>query len=406
VEASAGRRFSTEGGLGCGAANQTGQKMETNSRERWLAALAGKAVDPPVRWEAHGYAPETVAAWCDQGLAADDSPDSWFQLDNVEWVPLYWGPLPTADTRTLFDDARAGVWHRPPASCAGLGRTPATSFPNGPPVRNELQFALAKRCYNAYSPCRYEACGTQRRFPDRPAALVLPGFLRWAEELLKPEYVAEDLATDGARLTEAAEYYFLFLQVTLRTFFDKGEADLAFLPEASSELAAAVALEWWEKLCQPGYAALADTLAAHDTHLLTELPTEERRIAAWLEAGVRGFYAWPNGPAWNGLEMRERLGERVTIIGGLRTESLLGSYEEIEQEVERIIRPLAAAGRFVASLERAVPPDVDLHHYRAYCDWVRRAPGPPPRRRRTESEGAKRRTGGRKGRGSRRRRTK
>ena len=49
-----------------------------NSRERWRTVLGGGKVDPPLRWEAHGYEPECFVAWAPQGLPLDQRAEAFF----------------------------------------------------------------------------------------------------------------------------------------------------------------------------------------------------------------------------------------------------------------------------------------------------------------------------------------
>ena len=328
-------------------------------------------MDPPLRWEVHGYEPRCFVAWAPQGLPLDQRAEVFFGLDLLDLAEVCWGPLPTAPTVDLFDAERAGRQHTDLPSPAGpLRRSRRSPWAGGPPAGDAAALYQVQRCYNAYSPARYPLAASAASPDERPVAIGWPGLSAWLAEACRPELIEGPLLSDDGLWEETAERFFLFLEVTTRTYLQARRADLVLVAE-DAETRHRIEARWPDALER--YAALLGRVREHglERFLVPAAPTADER-RQWLEAGATGFYA--DGERLDLAALRKELGTEVVLVGGLVVDDLRAEMEAIERRVAEMIEPAAAEGPVIVSLEQPVPADVPLDHYRAYLNFVERPP--------------------------------
>ena len=338
------------------------------SRERWLTVLGGGRVEPPLRWEIHGYEPGCLAAWAGQGLPLDQRPEVFFGLDLLDLANVYWGPLPTFQTVGLFDPECAGRWHEPVQwPFRPLRREFGSLLPAGPPARDSLSLYLAQRCYNAHSPARYPLPGSTPVPTERPVALGWPGLSAWLAEACQPEFLGGELLADEGLWQETTRRFFLFLEVTTRRYLEGGAADLVLIAE-NVAVQTQLGSRWARVI--PQYAELIGRTREQGLqHFLVPAPVAVEDRRRWREAGATGFYA--DGEPLDLAVLRDELGPHVLLAGGLSVQDLLLDYGDLERRVQAVIAP-AAEGPLLVTLERPVSADVPVDHYRAYLNFVER----------------------------------
>ncbi|MFP4055000.1 MAG: uroporphyrinogen decarboxylase family protein [Phycisphaerae bacterium] len=91
-------------------------------------------------------------------------------------------------------------------------------------------------------------------------------------------------------------------------------------------------------------------------------------IEPFVEAGVNVMY--PNEPAagMDLVEIRERFGDRLALLGGIDKHVLRKGKAAIDAELEYKIPPMLATGGCVLGLDHRIPNGTPLEAYRYYLD--------------------------------------
>lgn len=89
-------------------------------------------------------------------------------------------------------------------------------------------------------------------------------------------------------------------------------------------------------------------------------------IPAFLDAGINVMYPIEPAAHMDLVQIRERFGTRLAMVGGLDKHVIRRSLEEIEAELEYKIPPMVRTGGCVLGLDHRIPNGTPLAHYRFY----------------------------------------
>jgi uroporphyrinogen decarboxylase len=109
-----------------------------------------------------------------------------------------------------------------------------------------------------------------------------------------------------------------------------------------------------------------------DTVMLRPRGDIRALLDGYVAAGVTGLGGIEDHANVHLADMLERYGERLCFVGGIDCRTLLGSFADIEREVEYKVR-LARGGRVVPCLSAMVYPEVEYPNYAHYMNCLRRA---------------------------------
>jgi len=104
-------------------------------------------------------------------------------------------------------------------------------------------------------------------------------------------------------------------------------------------------------------------------------------VPLFIEGGVNCLYPLEAQAGMDCLDLRERYGKRLLLIGNVDKRALVGGRKTIERELERVLPRMIEEGGYIPSIDHSVPPDVPLQHYRYYIDLLRRFLGMPELKR-------------------------
>lgn len=133
----------------------------------------------------------------------------------------------------------------------------------------------------------------------------------------------------------------------------------------------------FKKYFVPHYRRISDLLRKHGVDIIY-LDCDGKiddLIPLWLDAGINCMYpvevgTWKHDP----IELRQRFGKDLLMMGGFDKHYLFGSPEEIEKEIYRLL-PLVEEGGYIGFPDHRVPPDVPYKNYVFFIETLRRVWG-------------------------------
>ncbi len=100
----------------------------------------------------------------------------------------------------------------------------------------------------------------------------------------------------------------------------------------------------------------------------------DKLIPLWLEAGLDGVYPLEVAAGMDVVDLRRRYGERLVIKGGIDKRVLAQGKAAIDAELARVM-PLVEQGRYIPTIDHAVPPDVPYANMCHYWEQKKRLLG-------------------------------
>ena len=131
----------------------------------------------------------------------------------------------------------------------------------------------------------------------------------------------------------------------------------------------------------PRYKMITDVLHANDIDIIFT-DCDGRVIDAidpWLEGGLTGIFPCEVGAGrdqTDPVEVREKWGEQVVILGGVNKHALGAGKEAIREEIKRI-EPYVKEGGWIPHVDHRCPPTVSFEDYLYYLDLKRDTFGIP-----------------------------
>jgi uroporphyrinogen decarboxylase len=93
-------------------------------------------------------------------------------------------------------------------------------------------------------------------------------------------------------------------------------------------------------------------------------------IPLWLEGGVTGYYPIERAAGMDPVELRQRFGRKLRLIGGIDKRAMIAGPTAIEAELAHVA-PLVAEGGYIPWCDHLVPPDVPFQHYMYYVNRMK-----------------------------------
>lgn len=102
-------------------------------------------------------------------------------------------------------------------------------------------------------------------------------------------------------------------------------------------------------------------------------------IDSFLEAGLTTMFPMEPAAGMDPVAVRQRYGQRLSMLGGIDKHVIRESQEAIRAELEYKMQPLMQQGGMVFGLDHRIPNGTPVSLYRYYVDLGREILGLPPR---------------------------
>jgi len=318
-----------------------------DSRTRLLETLRFSPKVPPPRYESE-FSDEVVAAWRQQGVLGDESPEARLQLDTWDALPVEWRRN-DEEKQIVHDEAELRDFMR------------------------------------AYDPQRADRLPPD--WPDRVTAC------RTRESAIAIEPWNEGFfqvlgIRNGATLTEAltllcerpdlaeaqmAHYADYVVGLIDRVLADADIDFAVFYEPIASNHGPVISPATYRRFVTPALGRVSECLDRHGVafRLIWSAGRVEPLIPEWLDAGVNGFLL--NRSAECGMpytRLRREFGPSARFLGGIDWRPVVEGSPALERELEQNVRPLLEQGGYVPHLDDTVRVYMPFDRFRYYREQL------------------------------------
>ena len=353
--------------------------------DRFVAFLRGQGVDRPPLLEEAPWA-LTLERWRGEGLAPDQEPPYLRECDPLERTYTDLWMLPRYAERILDEDEHSvtrisdrGIVERE-LKPLGQGMPLHVRYPVETPadwdaLRSRFMPDSGERFPEAWTAkcARWQREGTIVAFQG-PRSPSLFGFCR---ELMGPERVLVALYDEPAMIEDMMEVSTeLTIAMLGRTLDEFPVRVLYFWEDMAYNAGPLISPAMFRRLMVPRYRRITTYARSRGVEviLVDSDGNIEKLIPLWLEAGLDGVYPLEVAAGMDVVDLRRRYGERLVIKGGIDKRVLALGQAAIDAELARVM-PLVERGRYIPTIDHAVPPDVPYANMCYYWEQKKRLLG-------------------------------
>jgi len=313
-----------------------------NSRQRFIKTMNYEQTDRPPLFN-EGIRDEVLKLWHRQGLGKKENLERMFTFDQREEVEPLLEPLPFPD-----------YW---PKTQRGMNKLVEHLDPNDPSRLPEdwdekvktwkvRDYPLILRVHRGY----FLSMGVHgwRRFTEAIQLLVD-----------SPELVSEWMNTVGK-----------FSAQLIDKILHQVDVDAVLFSEPiSGNHGPLISPRMYEKFVVNSFLPILEVLNQHRVKIIIyrTYANTRRLLPAVFEAGFNCLWACEANPeAMDYIEIRREFGKELRLIGGIDSDSLRESREEIDRSVMEVAVPLLEQGGFIPLADGRVREDVPFENYMYY----------------------------------------
>ncbi|MBW2540679.1 MAG: hypothetical protein JRF15_01200 [Deltaproteobacteria bacterium] len=322
--------------------------MAMSSRQRFHETMHYGRPDRPPYFE-EGIREELVAAWRQQGLAADADLASLFPSDPTEYIEPEFDPLP--------------------------------EFERWPSNRAEL-VELEKRLDPADAARLPENWAEQvQSLRDRDTVRMLQvhqGFFLSAGVMGWSRFadVMRALIADPGYVHRLMEICGEFCAALAERMLSEVSIDAAVFSEPIGDNGGPlISPRMYEEFALSSYEPVLQVLRRHGVETIVFITYANARILipSILERGFNCLWACEvYGEAMDYRDIRREYGRDLRLIGGIDLDALRQGRDAIREEIETKVPPLLASGGYVPLADGRVREDVAFEDYAYYRETLRR----------------------------------
>jgi hypothetical protein len=351
------------------------KKTPSVGREEYLDHMTFRGNERPLFTEIFGPILGLKEEWEEQGARPEELDFSAFsyRCEARGWLPVNTGRNGGYPEVLISETDEHKIWRDGLGRTMNLPKAAATlPLPMDYPVQTMADWLKIKPWY-AFSEDRlssdWQAAAQDHVRGDRVVCVGIPGGFDEPRQLMgeeglcvayyeQPELIHDILRTIGDTAFRVLDRVSATVNI-----------DLLFVHEdmagKSGPLAGPVQIK---EFITPYYRKIWDLLQERGARLFDQDSDGDMNpvIDAFLDAGVNCMH--PMEPAANMdiVKVREKHGKRLAFYGGIDKHVLRRSTEEIGQELEYKIPPMAKTGGCVLALDHRIPNGTPLQNYRFY----------------------------------------
>lgn len=359
-----------------------------NQRERFNAVLNYEPVDRIPIWD-FGFWDETLERWrADQGMPRDVEPDDFFGMD-VQWqfAPLKVGLHPLFEEKVLEDRGAERV------VLSGDGMV-ARELKDGTSMPDWIDYTLKDRK-------SWEEHYKWRLNPDTEGRIG-EDFVRLCREEWAGERDYPVMIHCGSVLGKLRNWLglenFSYIQYDdpelFREMVETVGNCAAVTLERGLEQARALGVtfdhgHFWEDICYnhgplvhpKTFVEVASPQIKRITDVVRKFGVEhisvdcdgkvDELILPWRDAGVDVMFPIEIGDWADPVELRERFGKELRMMGGVDKRKLAQGRGAIDEMIDHLT-PLVEQGGYIPTPDHRVPPDVKLEDYIYYLQRIKK----------------------------------
>ena len=351
-----------------------------NDRERFLATMNYGQRDRCPWWEMW-YWVETLDRWHHEGLPEDVYMQEYLGVDRREGVGVNTGLVPDFKRETLEETSEYETFRRTDGVICKqfkgdlAGRMPQwLRFPIQ--TREDWEKVIKPRL-NPDSPCRYPLYWEEKKRlwaqRDYPLSIGGGSVFGWIRNWMGLQGVSQALYDDPQWVQEMMDYVADFVVATVRRAVEEVDIDYVTMWEDMAYKAGPlISPRMFRQFMLKPYQKITSLFHEHGIHLIfvDSDGDSEPLMSLWLEGGVTGYYPIERAAGMDAMQLRQRFGRQLRLIGGIDKRAMASGPAAIERELANVA-PLVADGGYIPWCDHLVPPDVPFEHYMYYVNRMK-----------------------------------
>jgi len=358
-------------------------------RERWVRTMHYEPVDH-IPDEEFGYWSDTFRTWHEQGLPefVNDNTiaDRYFGFSRRESVPVRLGLMPAFETKILEEDERHKVLVDGSGVVQEVFKDGSSSIPHyiDFPLKGRREWEeLFRPRLDPGTPGRYpenwEELKEHWKERDYPLGISVGSLFGWIRNWMGFERICTMMYDDPELMHDIIDHLADFILGTVERAVKEVDLDFAaFWEDMAFRSGPMISPSMFEEFLVPRYRRITSFLNEHGIDIVyVDCDGNINAIAGlWLEAGVNTMFPIEVRAGTDPIELRERFGKDMRLMGGVDKTKLIEGKEAIRKEVSRLEK-LVADGGYIPHVDHRVPPDVTYENYLYYLKVKREAFGIP-----------------------------
>ena len=317
---------------------------------------------------------ETIKRWQREGLPKDIHSAQHFGFHRVELVPLNIAPMPPYEKEQKegeIEEWRVGVERELTESVGQRLDDLERRFP----IQSERDWAEFQKLLNPNSPARYPQFWDDYKYSvrerDYPLGLSLGSPFGWLMEWMGTTALSRWMRDNPSFVGGVAEYLAEFLIQATQRAAEELEIDFAIVQETAAYRGlTALSLETVRPLMLKPYQRITEYLRSHQIEfILVEAGGNVNDLVPlWVDAGFNGLYPLEIAAGMNPIQLRQRYGKELILIGGIDQNALIWGKRHIEDEVRGKVSVLWDESGYIPAPDRAISSEVSLENYEHYLE--------------------------------------
>jgi uroporphyrinogen decarboxylase len=348
-----------------------------------------KDVDRIPRFELYGFWPETIYRWYKESLPIGANLIDYFGLDKKVIFFANSEPLPNFITKTIEETDRYIIKHDV------LGRVTKDLKTNVSmptfieyPVKNREDWEEMKKRYNPYDLRRHPnpalvVPGEDNRYifnneyynilEDTVVILAVTGLFWKARDFLGTHRLLSFFYKKPGLIHEIIDFYTDFLIEMIKPIVNEAKFDIFFLAEDMAyKNGPHIGPNLFEEFMVSNYKKINGFLRSKgiDIIMFESDGNINELIPLCLKSGFNLIAPLEVAAGMDALELREKYGKKLLMIGNIDKRVVGKDKKSIEKEVTKKIH-LTDEGGFIPGIDHLIPPSISLQNFKYYNKLVK-----------------------------------
>jgi len=351
-------------------------------RDRFCRLMTYQSVDRVPAMQVEPFEQPAIEQWRKEGLPADQSPQTFLGIESVNFVPgAGVCPDPPFEIKILAEDSES----RTETTYMGavvrrLNVSPTTFYGHvDHPIKTRDDWRAYRERLRPNTPRRMRTDLTVdaiRAFneSEEPVGLTFfPFFFRLGFYTMGMEQFLTAFHDDPDMIHEMFAAAADLVTHALRPILGTIRIDFAyFVEDIGFKNGPLVSPQTYAEFWAPHQGPLLDLLRSHGVPVIAHWSAGniEKLLPEIIRQGFNCIGPLERMAGMDPIDLRQRHGPQLRLMGGLSKEALLAGPAAIDSEIQRLT-PLIRQGGFIPMLDDMVPSECPLAHYRHLIETLK-----------------------------------
>ncbi len=350
-------------------------------RERWNRVMHFEEVDY-VPDEEFGYWADTLITWHEQGLPewvnSNHLADRYFGFSPRALAPVSLGLKPGFKREVLEERGDHQVIVDESGVKCLVNTDGSSSIPKylSFPIQDWKSWEDFRKRLDPDTD-RYAENWSELIEPwkarDYPLGVSVGSLFGWIRNWMGFEGVSMMMHDDPALVEEVMEHITTMVLSTIDKAVKEVDFDFGSMWEDMCfNHGPIISPDDFERLMVPRYERISKRLGKQGVDVIfVDCDGDiNQLVPLWLQAGINCMFPIEVAAGSDPIELRDKYGDQVLLLGGVDKIALIRGKEAIDHELSRI-EALVAEGGYIPHVDHRVPPDVTFENYLYYLNAKR-----------------------------------